>query len=100
LKSSIAEPGGFATKWYLVNHYIAGNVIGYKTITKIDPSKTFQVYSGNTLVSNSSYTVDYNTYFSSLLKESDPKKLYINTESYPSDKEICEYFNDDLSSRI
>jgi hypothetical protein len=45
-------------------------------------------------------TVDYNTYFSTLLRDSEPKTLYIDTESYPGSKEICEYFNDDLSGRI
>lgn len=49
---------------------------------------------------NWGHSVDYNTYFSTLLKDSDPKKLYIDTEAYPDDKEICEYFNDDLPGRI
>lgn len=51
-------------------------------------------------LTNWGYSVDYNTYFSSLLKESDPKTLYIDTEAYPDDKEVCEYFNDDLPGRI
>jgi hypothetical protein len=51
-------------------------------------------------LTNWDYSVDYNTYFSSLLKESDPKKLYIDTDAYPDDKEVCEYFNDDLPGRI
>ena len=51
-------------------------------------------------LTNWGYSVDYNTYFSSLLKESDPKKLYIDTDAYPDDKEVCEYFNDDLPGRI
>ena len=51
-------------------------------------------------VNNWGYSVDYNTYFRDLLKDSDPKTLYIDTDSYPDDKEICEYFNDDLFGRI
>jgi|LakMenE01Jun11ns_1017448.scaffolds.fasta_scaffold9956127_8 hypothetical protein len=51
-------------------------------------------------INNWGYTVDYDTYFSSLLKESEPKKLYIETESYPDSLEVCENFNDDLPGRI
>jgi hypothetical protein len=51
-------------------------------------------------VNNWGYSVDYNTYFRDLLKDSDPKTLYIDTDAYPDDKEICEYFNDDLFGRI
>jgi hypothetical protein len=51
-------------------------------------------------VNNWGYSVDYNTYFRDLLKDSDPKTLYIDADAYPDDKEICEYFNDDLSGRI
>jgi hypothetical protein len=51
-------------------------------------------------INNWGYTVDYNTYFSSLLKESEPDKLYIETDSYPDSKEVCENFNDDLPGRI
>ena len=49
---------------------------------------------------NWGYPVDYNTYFRSLLKESDPKKLYIDTDSYPDSGEVCKYFNEDLPDRI
>jgi hypothetical protein len=49
---------------------------------------------------NWGYPVDYNTYFRSLLKESDPKKLYIDTDSYPDSGEVCKYFNEDLPGRI
>ena len=49
---------------------------------------------------NWGYPVDYNTYFSTLLKEIEPKKLYINTDSYPDSGDVCEYFNDDLPYRI
>jgi hypothetical protein len=51
-------------------------------------------------VNNWGYSVDYNTYFRDLLKDSDPKTLYIDADAYPDDKEICEYFNDDLFGRI
>jgi hypothetical protein len=51
-------------------------------------------------LTNWGYSVDYNTYFSSLLKESDPKKLYIDTDSYPDSGEVCKYFNEDLPDRI
>lgn len=43
---------------------------------------------------------DFNTYFSTLLKESDYQTIYVNTDVYPGGNEICEYFNDDLQSRI
>lgn len=51
-------------------------------------------------INNWGYSVDYNTYYNTLLKDSDPKKLYIETEAYPDSKEVCEYFNDDLPGRI
>ena len=54
----------------------------------------------NYTISNFGYTIDYNTYFSTLLKETDPKKLYIETEVYPDDREVCKSFNEELLGRI
>jgi hypothetical protein len=54
----------------------------------------------NYSLSNWGYPVDYNTYFSTLLSDLDLDKLYIETEVYPDDKEVCEYFNEDLPGRI
>jgi hypothetical protein len=54
----------------------------------------------NYTISNFGYTIDYNTYFSTLLKETDPKKLYIETEVYSDDREVCKSFNGELYGRI
>jgi hypothetical protein len=49
---------------------------------------------------NLGYTHDYNTYYSTLLNDSEIRKLYIDTDNYPSHSKVCEYFNDALSGRI
>ena len=100
-----------------------GNYIGYEPIKKVGrkynkekrTSETFEYtayeylydlgnnfydvlkdYSSNEF----GYSPDYNTYFSRLLKDSDPKKLYINDDADPYEKDVCKYFNEDLPGRI
>lgn len=100
-----------------------GNYIGYEPIKKVGrrynkekrTSETFEYtayeylydlgdnfyevlkdYSSNEF----GYSPDYNTYFSRLLKDSDPKKLYLNEEPDPYEKDVCKYFNEDLPGRI
>lgn len=45
-------------------------------------------------------TEDYDTFYSTLLSETDFKKISIDTEVYPSDKSVCSLFNEDLNSRL
>lgn len=58
--------------------------------------KTLYDYS----LSNWGHTVDYNTYYGTLLKDLEPDTIYIETEVYPNQKDVCEYFNEDLPNRL